>query len=65
MEWLLVLICPLMMIVCMFGMGGHKHKHHGSHSSKDLDIKMSNLELENEKLRKELNVLSSIVKKES
>lgn len=44
-------------------MGGHKHHH--SHSSKDLDTKMSKLELENEKLRKEIDDLSSMVKKES
>lgn len=65
-EWLsylLLLLCPLMMIFCMKGMGGHKHHH--SHSSKDLDTKMSKLELENEKLRKEIDDLSSMVKKES
>ena len=41
------------------------HQHHDSHVSKDLDIKMSNLEIENQKLRKEINDLSSMVKKES
>jgi hypothetical protein len=66
MEWLpflLLLLCPLMMIFCMKGMGGHKHHH--SHSSNDMEEKMSKLELENEKLRKEVNALSSMVKKES
>jgi len=67
MEWLLLLICPLMMIFMMIGMGGHGHKKHDhdSHSSKVLDTKMSNLELENEKLRKEIDALASMVKRES
>jgi cell division protein FtsB len=49
----------------MKGMGGHKHHDHTSHSSKILDSKMANLELENEKLRKEIDDLSSMIKKES
>lgn len=68
MEWLqylLVLACPIMMIFCMKGMGGHKHHDHDSHSTKISDSKMANLELENEKLRKEIEALSSMVKKES
>lgn len=70
MEWLfylMLLICPLMMIFMMKGHGSHgvRHQHHDSHVSKDLDIKMSNLEIENQKLRKEINDLSSMVKKES
>lgn len=55
MEWLLLLLCPLMMIFCMKGMGGHKH--HSSHSSKDLNVKMTDLEQENMKLRKEIDAL--------
>jgi len=75
MEWLqylLLLICPLMMIFCM---KGHNHSHgkgngdhcedHQTHGSKELDIKLSRLETENEKLRKEINALSAMVKKES
>lgn len=66
MEWLsilLLLICPLMMIFMMKGhRGGH---HHEPHSAKDLNTKMSNIELENEKLRKEIDALSTMVKKES
>ena len=67
MSWLsilVLLICPLMMILCMKGMMGG-HNHHDSHSSHDLNKKMMNLEAENEKLRKELDALSSLVKKES
>lgn len=66
MEWLtylLLLLCPLMMIFCMKGMAGHKH--HGSHTSNKLDTKMSQLEVENQKLRKEIEDLSSLVKKGS
>lgn len=66
MEWfplLLLLVCPIMMIFMMKGHGGHGHHH--SHSSHKLDIKMANLEQENEKLRKEIHSLSSMVKKES
>ena len=61
MEWLLVLICPLMMIFMMFGMRGHGYKD--PNSSKGMDAKMSNLELENKKLRNELDALSAVVKK--
>jgi hypothetical protein len=67
MEWLsyvLLLLCPLMMIFCMKGhMGGHKH--HESHSSTDLSKKIMNLESDNEQLRKEIDALSTLVKKES
>lgn len=37
MEWLLLLLCPLMMIFCMRGHGGkhqnHNHSHSHSHGS--------------------------------
>jgi len=52
----------------MFGMKGHgskKHQKHELHSTTILDTKISNLELENEKLRKEIDALTYIVKKES
>ncbi|WP_394237300.1 DUF2933 domain-containing protein [Niallia oryzisoli] len=69
MEWLqylVLLICPLMMIFCMKGHGhGHKHKDHESHCSEDTNTKMSKLEFENEKLRNEIEALSSMVKKGS
>ncbi|WP_312098645.1 DUF2933 domain-containing protein [Niallia sp.] len=67
MEWLsylLVLICPLMMIFMMKGHGGG-HKHHNSHSMTELDVKMNNLQNENEKLKKEIADLSTLIKKES
>lgn len=67
MSWLSILVlllCPLMMIFCMKGMMGG-HKHDDSHPSHDLNKKMKYLEVENEKLRKELDNLASLVKKES
>jgi len=68
MEWLLyllLLICPLMMIFMMKGHGGHRHghQHHGMNPSKNWDSKLMKMEQENEKLRKELNDLSTMVKK--
>lgn len=78
MEWLsylLVLICPLMMIFMMKGHGHGGHGGHGghdsgqqvhdSHASHELNIKISNLELENQKLRSEVDALSNMIKKES
>lgn len=71
MEWfpfLLLLACPLMMIFMMFGHGhkhGVNHANHDDHHSKVFDLKVENLEIENEKLRNELDELKSIVKKES
>lgn len=68
MDWLQILsllICPLMMIFCMKGMmGGHKH-HHDSHSIGDIDKKMNKLQDENDELRKEIEGLSILIKKES
>ncbi|MGG0717135.1 DUF2933 domain-containing protein [Robertmurraya massiliosenegalensis] len=61
MEWLLLLICPLMMI---FMMKGHSHGGHKRHNtSKEIDSKMSLLEKENERLQEEINNLSSMIKK--
>lgn len=71
MEWLqylLLLICPLMMIsMMMMGHGGHggKQKHNNSHSPEELNIKMSRLELENQTLKKEIEALSTLIRKES
>jgi Protein of unknown function (DUF2933) len=66
MEWLpylLLLLCPIMMIFCIKGMG-HGHKNH-SHGTNDLNMKISKLEGENERLQKEIDFLSAMVKKES
>lgn len=69
MQWLnnfLFLLCPLMMIFCMKGLFGGHHKHQSnSHSTNDLDHKVLLLETENQKLRKEIENLAMIVKKES
>jgi len=67
MPWyilLMLLICPLMMLFCMKGHGSN-HKHHDSNISKDLDKKVTNLKAENEILKKEIDNLSSYLKKES
>ena len=65
MEWLsylLILICPLMMIFCMRGHGGgHNHDHH----SKTMDTKFKLLEEENRKLKNDIEALSKIFKKGS
>lgn len=65
MEWLqylLLLVCPLMMIFMMKGHShGGGHKHHNS--SNELDYKISVLEDENKRLQKEISTLSSMIKK--
>ncbi|AZS16531.1 DUF2933 domain-containing protein [Paenibacillus lutimineralis] len=65
-SWLLVLVCPLMMIFMMFGMKGtHAHGHgHGRgqalHSNVDQGVQqqLSELREQNEQLRKEVDKLS-------
>ena len=48
-SWLVTLICPLMMILMMFGMPGMRRMHgHGGHSRKQPGV---------EELQKELNEL--------
>ena len=67
MEWLqllTLLICPLMMIFCMKGMFGHS-KHHHTHGTKDLDARLKSIELENGKLKREIETLSALERKES
>lgn len=63
-SWLLVLVCPLMMIFMMFGMkGSHSHGHgrgQASHSNVDQGVQQQLTELreQNEQLRKEVDKLS-------
>jgi len=61
MEWslLLLLLCPLMMIFMMFGMKGMPG--HGSHSNQSqvdwtLHEDFNELKVENERLKKQLNI---------
>ncbi|WML43416.1 DUF2933 domain-containing protein [Neobacillus sp. PS3-40] len=68
MQWLsylLILICPLMMIFMMKGHGGGHHNHDKSHASHDLNRKVDLLQEENIKLRNEIETLSSLMKKDS
>ncbi|HJV32035.1 MAG TPA: DUF2933 domain-containing protein [Bacillales bacterium] len=67
MQWLsylLILLCPLMMIFMMKGHGGGHHNHDKSHMNHDLNKKIDLLQEENRKLRNEIENLSSIVKKD-
>lgn len=67
MEWLsylLILVCPLMMILCMRGHGGG-HKQHDHHLTKNIDTKLKLLEEENNNLKNEIDALSKIIKKGS
>lgn len=63
-SWLLVLVCPLMMIFMMFGMkGSHAHGHgrgQALHSNVDQGVQqqLSELREQNEQLRKEVDKLS-------
>jgi cell division protein FtsB len=67
MEWLsylLILLCPIMMILCMKGHGG-KHKHHDETAIvKNLNKKIKYLQEENEMQREEIIFLLELVKKE-
>jgi len=62
MQWLLLLACPLMMIICMAGMfGGNKNKKGDASQSgvsqqelQNLQIKMADLMEENQKLAREV-----------
>ncbi|MFT8323598.1 MAG: DUF2933 domain-containing protein [Bacillus sp. (in: firmicutes)] len=68
MEWLsylLVLVCPIMMLFMMKGHGGHKHGQNHNQAAQDIELKMTNLEEENKKLHEKLENLSAFVKKES
>lgn len=68
MEWvqyLILLLCPLMMIFCMKGhIGGHKH-HEENDMTKNVNKKIKYLQDENEMLREEILHLLKSEKKES
>lgn len=60
-SWLLLLICPLMMVFMMFGMKGMNG--HGSHSKPSqtdwtLHDDYNDLKVQNEKMKKEIQNLS-------
>lgn len=66
MEWLsylLVLVCPIMMLFMMKGHGGHKHGSNNKQSSPDLEDKVLKLEQENKRLSSKLEDLSISLKK--
>lgn len=63
-SWLLVLVCPLMMIFMMFGMKGHGHVHgrgdHAHHSPNEQAIRaeLDELKAQNEQIKQALQKLS-------
>jgi hypothetical protein len=64
MEWLsylLVLLCPIMMLVCMRGHGSNGHKHH--HEDPDFNKEIKFLKEDNKVLHDEIEDLSQLVKK--
>jgi hypothetical protein len=68
MEWLqylLILLCPLMMIFCMRGHGGGHNHQHEPHLSNNMEKKLKLLEEENNKLKSEMETLAKMVKKGS
>ena len=68
MEWfqyLLILLCPLMMIFCMRGHGGGHNHQHDQHLSQSTDLKLKLLEEENNKLKNEMEALAKVIKKGS
>jgi hypothetical protein len=68
MEWLqylVILLCPLIIIFCMRGHGGGHNHQHDQHLSKTKDTKLKLLEEENNKLKNEIETLAKIVKKGS
>lgn len=69
MQWLsflLVLLCPLMMIFMMKGHGGgHQHHNHdhATHVNLDLNKRINSLQEENKMLYNELENLSKLGKR--
>lgn len=64
-SWLVTLICPLMMILMMFGMPGMRRMHgHGGHSHKQPDVEelqkeLNELKLQNEQMRADIRSITS------
>lgn len=59
MEWLLLLLCPLMMIFMMKGMHANSHNDHNNQETKN---EVENLKKQNELLSTELSNLKSKLK---
>ncbi|WP_040951555.1 DUF2933 domain-containing protein [Gorillibacterium massiliense] len=60
-SWLVALVCPVMMIVMMLGMGGmHKHGSPKKTSGGDADLRgeIAQLKQQNEQITRELQRLS-------
>ncbi|MFC0298948.1 DUF2933 domain-containing protein [Geobacillus jurassicus] len=56
-NFLILLLCPLMMLFCMRGHKHHKHHdHHSSdhHSIKELQDQITQLQADNERLKEQL-----------
>jgi hypothetical protein len=68
MEWLsflLLLICPLMMLFCMKGHMVGRHNHNKTNLGNNLEKRMHFLEEENKKLQKELDEFIKMLEKDS
>ncbi|MCK8486733.1 DUF2933 domain-containing protein [Paenibacillus sp. MBLB2552] len=61
-SWLLLLACPLMMVLMMFGMKGHGHGHgsHKEHSPNNqvMQAQLDELKAQNEQMKQEIQRLS-------
>lgn len=67
-SWLITLICPLMMLFMMFGLGGkHGHGHGHGHGSRkqaspdyqELQKELNELKMQNEQMRRDIQSLTS------
>ncbi|WP_313637862.1 DUF2933 domain-containing protein [Paenibacillus sp.] len=62
-SWLITLICPLMMLFMMFGLGG-KHGHgHGSRKQaspdyQEIQKELNDLKIQNEQMRRDIQSLT-------
>lgn len=65
MDWLTLLAllaCPLMMIFCMKGMRGHHDCPTSSEETSTLKRQILELKKQNEQLRKEMQLMQSVMK---